>query len=72
MTVGNLVRTQRVCPVCAGRGTSRVTETRERTDGSLRRRIRCLACGSRWTTRERIVALERSPRSVMDAFDPGI
>lgn len=64
--------TQRTCPGCDGRNASRVMETRERPDGSLRRRVKCLTCGSRWTTRERIVKIEYSPKAAMAAFDPGI
>lgn len=37
---------------CACGGEGRVIETRERTDGSMRRSRKCEKCGERWTTIE--------------------
>lgn len=41
-----------ICPECACATT--VMETREQSDGSIRRRRRCLECGMRFTTMETI------------------
>ena len=41
-----------VCPLC-GAELSKVTDSRPCQDG-VRRRRKCLVCGARWTTRERM------------------
>lgn len=41
------------CPRCDA--PSEVIDSRERTDGVIRRRRKCTVCPARWTTLERIV-----------------
>ena len=42
----------RRCPKCGGDST--VIDTRERLNSDIRRRRKCLSCGYRWSTVERM------------------
>lgn len=40
----------RMCPECGEK--SKIMDVRDRTDGTVRRRRRCLECGKEWKTVE--------------------
>lgn len=56
-----------ICPECGG--TTTVIETREQSDGSIRRRRKCTKCGMRFTTMETIWKSSRAKREEREKND---
>ena len=57
----NVDRAARMCPVCGE--DSRVYDTRETADGTIRRKRRCLTCGAYFITAESFVGMVRLKQS---------